>query len=81
MRDTLLWGLAAGFLVLMLAGCAAASDEYDSVPVYSVADTTRDWGFPSPYAHYSRGPGYVRMKCNMIRYFQKTKHSKLLSKS
>jgi peptide/nickel transport system substrate-binding protein len=29
--------------------------------VYTIADATGDWGFPSPYAHYSRGPGYVRM--------------------
>ena len=28
---------------------------------YTIADSTGDWGFPSPYAHYSRGPGYVRM--------------------
>jgi len=30
--------------------------------VYTIADETGDWGFPSPYAHYSRGPGYVRMQ-------------------
>ncbi len=54
-------GLAAGLLVLLVAGLAAASDESGSVPVYTVADTTGDWGFPSPYAHYSRGPGYTRM--------------------
>jgi peptide/nickel transport system substrate-binding protein len=28
---------------------------------YTIADSTGDWGYPSPYAHYSRGPGYVRM--------------------
>jgi peptide/nickel transport system substrate-binding protein len=61
LRYSFLWGLAAGLLVLLAAGCAAASDEGGSVPVYTVSDTTGDWGFPSPYAHYSRGPGYVRM--------------------
>jgi peptide/nickel transport system substrate-binding protein len=63
LRNSLLWGLAAGLLVLFAAGCTAAvaSDEGGSVPVYTVADTTGDWGFPSPYAHYSRGPGYTRM--------------------
>jgi len=30
--------------------------------VYNIADSTGDWGFPSPYAHYSRGPGYIRMQ-------------------
>jgi peptide/nickel transport system substrate-binding protein len=29
---------------------------------YTIADSWGDWGFPSPYAHYSRGPGYVRMQ-------------------
>lgn len=35
-----------------------------SIPpiVYTIADPTGDWGFPSPYAHYSRGPGYTRMQ-------------------
>jgi len=63
LRNSLIWGLAAGLLVLFAAGCTAAvaSDEGGSVPVYTVADTTGDWGFPSPYAHYSRGPGYTRM--------------------
>jgi peptide/nickel transport system substrate-binding protein len=28
---------------------------------YTIADSTGDWGYPSPYAHYSRGPGYIRM--------------------
>jgi peptide/nickel transport system substrate-binding protein len=63
LKDSLLWGLAAGLFVLFAIGCTAAvaSDEGGSVPVYTVADTTGDWGFPSPYAHYARGPGYTRM--------------------
>ena len=28
---------------------------------YTIADPTGDWGFPSPYGMYPRGPGYVRM--------------------
>ncbi len=28
---------------------------------YTIADSTGDWGYPSPYTHYSRGPGYTRM--------------------
>ncbi len=35
------------------------SQQIDS---YTIADSTGDWGFPSPYAHYSRGPGYTRMQ-------------------
>ncbi|NWF94202.1 MAG: peptide-binding protein [Syntrophaceae bacterium] len=26
-----------------------------------IADSTGDWGYPNPYRHYPRGPGYVRM--------------------
>lgn len=33
----------------------------DKIPVYTVADPTGDWGYPTPYSHYQRGPGYVRM--------------------
>jgi ABC-type dipeptide transport system, periplasmic component len=33
----------------------------EEIAVYTIADTTGDWGYPSPYLHYSRGPGYVRM--------------------
>jgi peptide/nickel transport system substrate-binding protein len=26
-----------------------------------IADSPGDWGYPNPYRHYPRGPGYVRM--------------------
>lgn len=29
--------------------------------IVKIADPTGDWGFPTPHAHYSRGPGYPRM--------------------
>ena len=61
MRDSILLGFATGMFILLMAGFALASDGGESVAVYTVADTTGDWGFPSPYAHYSRGPGYTRM--------------------
>ncbi|MFC1926237.1 ABC transporter substrate-binding protein [Chloroflexota bacterium] len=50
-------------MLLMLPACSndetPASSEIDS---YTIADPTGDWGYPSPYAHYSRGPGYIRMQ-------------------
>ncbi|MEI8004118.1 MAG: ABC transporter substrate-binding protein, partial [Methanothrix sp.] len=58
-RPPLLDLAAAGLLLLILCSTAPAADE--TVDVLTIADTTGDWGFPSPYAHYSRGPGYVRM--------------------
>jgi peptide/nickel transport system substrate-binding protein len=55
----LIFGLALALLALVAAGTAGAAD--GEVAEYTIADATGDWGFPSPYAHYSRGPGYVRM--------------------
>jgi peptide/nickel transport system substrate-binding protein len=60
MSRLLLLGLAAAGLLLLIL-CSTAPAENDTVNVITIADTTGDWGFPSPYAHYSRGPGYVRM--------------------
>lgn len=37
------------------------SEEGTQLEEYIIADSTGDWGYPTPYAHYSRGPGYVRM--------------------
>ncbi len=28
---------------------------------YTIADATGDWGYPTPYGMYPRGPGYIRM--------------------
>jgi len=56
----LIFGLALAFLALMAAGPVGGAADYE-VAEYTIADATGDWGFPSPYAHYSRGPGYVRM--------------------
>lgn len=55
---------------LFLAGCARDQGQPGEKPasgtdggelIYTVADPTGDWGFPAPYSHYLRGPGYVRM--------------------
>ena len=54
--------IAAGLLLLFL--CTAQADDSGddgSVKMLTIADSTGDWGYPSPYGHYSRGPGYVRM--------------------
>lgn len=51
---------AAGLFILILCCSALAADE-KKVDVLTIADSTGDWGYPSPYGHYSRGPGYIRM--------------------
>lgn len=48
-----------GLLFLLLCTTSPAAD--DTIDVLTIADPTGDWGFPSPYGHYSRGPGYIRM--------------------
>lgn len=54
-------------LCLLLIGCSspvgqqpANSSEQQAVN-YTIADAKGDWGFPSPWGHYQRGPGYIRM--------------------
>lgn len=51
--------VAACLLFLLLCSTSLAADE--TIDVLTIADSTGDWGFPSPYGHYSRGPGYIRM--------------------
>jgi peptide/nickel transport system substrate-binding protein len=50
-------------ILLMTSACSGGSapaGETDKV-TYTIACPTGDWGFPSPYSMYPRGPGYVRM--------------------
>jgi peptide/nickel transport system substrate-binding protein len=37
------------------------TEDAHQIESYTIADSMGDWGYPSPYSHYSRGPGYVRM--------------------
>lgn len=45
---------------LILSGCSGQAVKPDGF-VYTIADPNGDWGFPSPWGHYQRGPGYIRM--------------------
>ena len=56
-----LLGFAAAGLLLLIILCSSPVGAADTVDVLTIADSTGDWGFPSPYGHYARGPGYVRM--------------------
>ena len=49
--------LVCCLLVILCGGCGQPSESTS----YTIADSTGDWGYPSPYTHYSRGPGYIRM--------------------
>lgn len=57
-------------LSLILTGCSPTSEQAsnnkkgsgtEQIDVYTVADPKGDWGFPTPWGHYQRGPGYIRM--------------------
>lgn len=50
-------------LVLILAGIGLYSAGGGTPPQqhYLIGDPQGDWGFPSPFAHNPRGPGYLRV--------------------
>lgn len=48
--------IIAVFFVCSIAGTAAPQPRE-----IRIADSRGDWGYPNPYRHYPRGPGYVRM--------------------
>lgn len=50
--------LALAAPIPLLSACGGGSE---GEVTYTIADEWGDWGYPSPYAHYSRGPGYIRM--------------------
>lgn len=64
-QPLLLSVLILSLLIPALTGCGAAQREKEAAGLqdtaYTIADPTGDWGFPSPFTHYLRGPGYVRM--------------------
>ncbi len=48
--------MVTGGLLLPASGTAWANDKE-----LRIADGRGDWGYPTPFRHYPRGPGYVRM--------------------
>lgn len=52
-----LWILILLSLFLLPSGVWAK----DQVAEIRIADGKGDWGYPNPYKHYPRGPGYLRM--------------------
>jgi peptide/nickel transport system substrate-binding protein len=45
---------------LLVTACSETGQPLEAVS-YTIGDDTGDWGYPSPYTHYARGPGYIRM--------------------
>jgi peptide/nickel transport system substrate-binding protein len=55
--------IAISFILLasLLLAFASYGKNKGEIASYTIADSTGDWGYPTPYAHYARGPGYVLM--------------------
>jgi peptide/nickel transport system substrate-binding protein len=48
------------FLAALILG-AISTEAASQIGEIRISDSKGDWGFPNPYRHYPRGPGYVRM--------------------
>ncbi|MBN1848514.1 MAG: peptide-binding protein [Deltaproteobacteria bacterium] len=59
-RSKWLWILIAlGNFLLIIPWSSHAQEK--RVHEIIIADSKGDWGYPNPFRHYPRGPGYVRM--------------------
>jgi len=58
LHQTALIAVLLFFSSLSCHPCHAACGSTTEV---RIADSKGDWGYPNPYRHYPRGPGYVRM--------------------
>lgn len=64
-------GAIALSCMLVLSGCSQAIDstektadeaKQEKAAVEVIKLATEDWGYPSPFTHYSRGPGIYKMQ-------------------
>jgi peptide/nickel transport system substrate-binding protein len=64
-KDILLFNLKWIFILLFILisviGGSPALLARETGKEVRIGDGKGDWGYPSPYRHYPRGPGYVRM--------------------
>ena len=59
MKKIVRWGMGAFWLVFLVLSSPAWAKPLN-IDRYVIGDR-KDWGFPAPYFHYPRGPGYLRM--------------------
>ena len=61
-KKILIISLILILVIFLVSSCFAASGSGNNIiDIIRIGDATGDWGFPSPYGMYSRGPGYIRM--------------------
>ncbi|RZB30309.1 MAG: peptide/nickel transport system substrate-binding protein [Desulfobacteraceae bacterium Eth-SRB1] len=58
--STIFRGITVLILTIGLMGSAGVLVNAQADEI-RIADSKGDWGYPNPYRHYPRGPGYVRM--------------------
>jgi len=49
------------FMLIFVIGGSSVLLAQDRVKEIRIGDARGDWGYPTPYQHYPRGPGYIRM--------------------
>jgi peptide/nickel transport system substrate-binding protein len=52
---------AVTVVLLICVSLSAPASAQERIQEIRIADSKGDWGFPTPYRHYPRGPGYLRM--------------------
>jgi peptide/nickel transport system substrate-binding protein len=60
-RILLIATLLVALISVTLFTFACTSTAPTGPVTYTISDPTGDWGYPSPYLRYSRGPGHIRM--------------------
>jgi len=56
-----IWISSLLFILISVIGDRPALLARERVKEIRIGDGKGDWGYPNPYRHYPRGPGYVRM--------------------
>ena len=54
-------GIGCALFMAVLLLCDSNVQAASQVQEIRIADSKGDWGYPNPYRHYPRGPGYIRM--------------------
>lgn len=55
------WIFILLFILVSVIGDSPVLLARERVKEVRIGDGKGDWGYPNPYRHYPRGPGYVRM--------------------
>ncbi|MFO7989798.1 MAG: hypothetical protein R6U16_09965, partial [Desulfotignum sp.] len=63
-RGLVIMGASAVLLLMVVTGVLFPADSgkvWANDTDIRIADSKGDWGYPTPFRHYPRGPGYIRM--------------------